>query len=647
MKSKKRYLDSVPIEDALRLWLQAIIAAPTGAETVAVPDSPGRVLAEPVTSVLSSPHYHAAAMDGIAVNAKATFGASETRPVRLTRPSEFVWVDTGDPLPPDKDSVIMSEDLEWISEDTVEIIAAATPWQHVRPIGEDIVATELLFAKGHTIRPVDIGALLAAGIWEVAVRKKPVVALIPTGDEIVELRSRLAEGSLRTGDIIESNAYVQKAVCESWGACPVRFDIVPDDKALLSQALDKALSIADVVVINAGSSAGSEDFTLDVIRDRGEVLVHGVAQRPGKPVILGRASCGGKWKPVVGIPGYPVSSYLTFHTFVRPVVRSMLGLAHEIPETVEAGLTRKVASTAGVEEFLRVKVGKVGERLIASPISRGAGVITSLVRADGIVRIPRLQEGLAEGSTVRVHLTRPLHEVLNTVVVIGSHDPGLDLLGSIMRATRGVGLSSSHAGSIGGLLALRRGEAHAAGIHLIDESDGTYNTSYVKRMLPGHKVLLVTLAHRHQGLMVRPGNPAGIRGIEDLARGDVRFVNRQRGAGTRILLDLFLARLGIDPSSVSGYEHEEYTHTQVAAQVASGVADCALGVLAAARALRLDFIPVTRETYELAILDGIIGDPRVEAMLCTMRLPEFKAALASLGGYDTDCSGDWRWCENA
>ncbi len=642
MRSVRRYLESKPIDEALHTWIGSVDIE-CNTETVSVTESAGRVLSREVFSVLSSPHYHAAAMDGIAVKAEHTFSATETRPVTLCAAEHFVWVDTGDPLPPDTDAVIMSEDVNWLNDTHVEIVEAASPWQHVRPIGEDMVATELLFAKGHIIRPVDIGALLAAGIPEVGVAAKPVVALIPTGNEIVDIE----RGLPAEGEIIESNTYVQKALVESWGATVVRYPIVRDDTQDLVTALKDALERADIVAVNAGSSAGSEDYTADVIRSLGEVLVHGVAQRPGKPVILGRVRVGGVWKPVIGVPGYPVSSYLTVETFMKPLVRRMLGLGPDIPACIDATLTRKVASVAGVEEFLRVKMGRVGSKLIASPISRGAGVITSLVRADGIVRVPRLSEGLAEGARVNVQLMRPREQIENTVVVIGSHDPGLDLLGAMMHASTGVGLSSSHTGSIGGLLALRRGEAHAAGIHLVDESTGEYNTSYVQKMLADKRVLLVTLAERQQGLMVCPKNPRRISGVQDLAGGRLRIVNRQRGAGTRILLDLMLKKYGIDAADVAGYEHEEYTHTAVAAQVKSGVADCGMGVLAAARALGLDFIPITLERYELAILDEFVADSRVDSMLNTLRSREFAEQLVRLGGYDTSRTAEERWCGDA
>jgi len=646
-RSQRRYLQTTPVETALAAWLEALGPGPLEPETVRVPDAAGRVLAEPAFAAVSSPHFHAAAMDGIAVRARDTFGASEAAPIRLG-PDAHRWVDTGDPLPPDCDAVIMSEDIHWPDDDTAEVVAAAGPWQHVRALGEDIVATELLLPAGHRLRATDIGALLQAGVWEIEARRRPRVALIPTGDEIVDPADRLAgpDGPrLEAGDIVESNTHMQAATVRDWGGEPIRLPIVPDDRESLTAAVRRAADEADIVCVNAGSSAGSEDYTAAVIAGLGEVLVHGVAQRPGKPVILGRLRRGDGWLPVVGVPGYPVSAFLCFELFLRPLVAALLGEEPEPRPRVRAVLSRKLASPAGVEEFIRVKLGRVGECLVASPLSRGAAVITSLVRADGLLRVPRLSEGLAEGAEVEIELLRPRHEIEGAVVVVGSHDPGLDLLGSAMRRRGGPGLSSAHVGSVGGLLALRRGEAHAAGVHLIDEAGGEYNVDYVRRILPGRRVLLLTAAERHQGLMVARGNPKAIAGIGDLARDDVTLVNRQRGAGTRILLDLLLRREGIEPGRVAGYGREEYTHTAVAAAVAGGTADCGLGLLAAARALGLDFIPVARERYELAVPAEYVDTEGVAQLIAALQSPDFHRALEALGGYDAEITGEQRWVE--
>ncbi|MDR7434978.1 MAG: molybdopterin biosynthesis protein [Armatimonadota bacterium] len=633
MRGRKIYLTDVPLEEALRRWLGILrdrgILRPLEGERVIVEEALGRVTAEPVVALRSSPHYHASGVDGIAVRAKETFGASETSPVRLRR-DQFVLLDTGDPLPPGYDAVIMIEDVYELPSGEVEIIAPAIPWQHVRPVGEDIVATELLLPTNHRIRPVDIGAMLASGVTEVSVRRKPQVFLIPTGDELVEPGQ-----ALQMGSVVEFNTRVLSAMVEEWGGQPFRHPPVPDDLDALLEAIHKGRD-HDVIVVNAGSSAGGKDLTATAIETLGEIILHGVSIRPGKPTILGILET----KPVVGIPGYPVTAILTFDLFVKPLVYGFLGLPVPRREMAKAVLTRRVTSSMGVDEFVRVKLGRVGERLVATPLGRGASLISTMVRADGLLVIPRSSEGIEAGSEVEVELLRPEEEVTNTLVVVGSHDVALDVLADFLRKRYpGVSLSSAHVGSLGGLMAIRRGEAHMSGIHLLDEETGEYNVPYVRRFLADEDVVLVTLAHRDQGLMVRPGNPKGIRGIEDLTREDVTFVNRQRGAGTRILLDFHLKQLGIDPTRIRGYEREEYTHMSVAVAVASGAADAGLGIYAAARALGLDFIPVAKERYDLVIPREYLKTPLVRQALEVLSSPEFRAEVEKLGGYDTTETG--------
>jgi len=639
------YLQEIPIDEALGRLFAALRGGawgPLPGEVVPTPGAVGRVLAEAVFARTSAPHYHASAMDGYAVRATATFGASETRPIRLTVGRQAFPVDTGDPLPADTDAVVMIEDVQPVGPEdeqgrpaAIEIAAAAAPWQHVRSLGEDIVATELVLPANHTVRAMDVGALLAAGITQVKVRRRPRVAIIPTGSEIVDPFSPEAANP-RPGDILESNSHVQAALVGEWGGEPLRRPIVPDRREAILTAIAEAVEAADVVVLNAGSSTGSEDFSAWAVGQLGRILVHGVAMKPGRPVILGLV----RGKPVVGVPGYPVSSYLAFNLFVKPLVFALQGRPTPADQKERAVVSRRVMSTSGAVEFLRVKLGRVGGRLVATPIARGAGVTMSLVRADGVVRIPPLVEGLAEGDEVEVELWRDRAEIEGTIVAIGSHDLCLDLLADLLRRRHPeLNLSSAHVGSFGGLMALRRGEAHMAGIHLLDEETGVYNVSAIRKYLPGRPVHLVHLVRRDQGFLVAPGNPKGIRGFADLARPDVRFVNRQRGAGTRVLLDYHLKLEGIDPRSINGYEREEFTHLTVAAAVASGAVDVGLGILAAARALGLDFVPVTREDYDLAIPAEHRRLESVEKLLAVVASDEFRSAVAALGGYDSSRSG--------
>jgi putative molybdopterin biosynthesis protein len=398
----------------------------------------------------------------------------------------------------------------------------------------------------------------------------------------------------------------------------------------------EALATHDLVLINAGSSAGSEDFTSALVRELGTLLVHGVAVRPGHPVVLGIA----QGKPLIGVPGYPVSAVLTNDLFVRPIVYRLQGLVPPERPRVRATITRKVLSPMGEDEYLRVKLGRVGERLVATPLQRGAGVIMSLVRADGLVRLPRFSEGVHAGAEVEVDLLRRPEEIERTIVGIGSHDLALDVLADLLsRAQPGTSLSSSNVGSLGGLLALQRGECHLAGSHLLDEETGEYNVSWVRRLVPDRDVVLVNLVQRVQGLIVPPGNPKNLQSLDDLLRDDVLFVNRQRGAGTRVLLDYRLKQAAIDPSRIRGYEREEYTHLAVAAAVADGAADVGLGVLAAARALGVDFVPWLQERYDLIIPRAFYEGDLLQPLLAVIRGPAFKAEVERLGGYDTTHTG--------
>jgi len=634
------YLDEAPLDQAV----QAFFAALDGRRVVGtLPGEPvpvdvaamGRITAEPVFARISSPHYHACAMDGAAVKSDSTFAASERRPVTLRLGEDAVMADTGDPLPFGFDAVIMVEDLVETTDDTVTIIAPAKPWQHVRSVGEDIVATELVLPENHAIRAIDIGAMLAAGVTQVEVRRRPRVAIIPTGDELVAPGSKL-----RAGDIVEFNSRIIGGFVSEWGGEPVFCDIVRDEFEAITQAVQQAAAESDIVIVNAGSSAGSEDYTSAVAGRLGEVIVHGVAVKPGKPTILGIV----EGRPFIGVPGYPVSASLACELFLKPLMARMLAHPVEPLPQVTATATRRIVSTPGVTEFVRVKVGDVGGKLVVTPLPRGAGAIMSLVKADGIVRVPPEIQGIDEGASVQVELLRSLNQIRRTIMAIGSHDLALDILATFLaRAYPGMSLSSAHVGSMGGFMAMRRGEAHIAGTHLIDEETGEYNVPYVERLLDAENYALVNLVHREQGFIVLPGNPKNIAGFGDLAREGVVLVNRQRGAGTRVLLDMELGRLGIDPYAVKGYSHEEYTHMGVAASVANGAADVGLGIRSAAVALGLDFVPVSMEQYDLLTTREFLESEMMNALLAVIRSDEFKRAVLAMGGYDLSDTGKVVW----
>ncbi len=637
---RKVYLDNKPKEEALNELLDALEKCSffeIESEEVSVADSLGRITYEPVYANISVPHYRASAMDGVAVISQKTFGASETSPVTLEIGTDGVIVDTGDPMPDAYDAVIMIEQINFLdaNEKQFQIIAPAIPWQHVRAIGEDMVKKEMILPSGHEIRPYDLGALITANIRSLKVKAKPKVAIVPTGDEIVEPKN-----DLKPGEIIESNSSVMAGLLLGWYAVATIFPIIPDNYQQLKEAVKKASAENDIVIINAGSSAGRDDYTADVIEELGSVYTHGVAIKPGKPVVLGIV--GGK--PVIGIPGYPVSSALTFEVFVKPLIYKKIGMAMQQRDKVKVKLTKPLYSTLGQEEIIRIKIGKVGEELIAVPLERGAGIIMSLVRADGIIKIPRFSEGIAEGEEVEAEFFRLREDIEKAILICGSHDMALDVLNDLLRITYpGFSLSSSNVGSFGGIASMKRNETHAAGMHLLDTATGEYNISYIQKHFPNEDMLLINLVYRQQGMMVAKGNPFNIMTIEDLTKKNVKFLNRQKGAGTRILLDYLLEKKGIKNSEISGYSKEEYNHLAIAAAVAAGSADVGIGIKAAAQALDLDFIPLTEERYDICIRKEFLNDIRIVGMLEIINSQQFKERVQALGGYGTQKTGKIIW----
>ncbi len=635
MTSRRYYLQDIPLHEASDRYNHALdkanALAPSGSEQIPIQDALGRITAEAVWALRSVPHYDAAAMDGVAVRSFDTVGASETSPLTLTLPDQAAWVDTGDPMPDEFDAVIMVEVVREIDDSTIEIRSPVPPYHHVRPLGEDIVESELLLPQNHRLRPADLGACAAAGATTIRVRRKPTVAIIPTGTELVDISDHP-----KPGDIVEFNSIVLAAMLEEWGANPIRLPPVPDDPNLLENAVRNAVHDFDLVLVNAGSSAGTEDYTASIVEKLGCLVVHGVAIRPGHPIVLGVVMD----KPVIGIPGYPVSAVIACELFVQPIVESKLGRAADPNPTAMATMTRRVHSPMGEDEFLRVRLGQVGDRLVATPLQRGAGVISSLVRADGIARIPRRSEGIEAGTPVSVRLLRPMRDIRRAIVATGSHDLILDLLASRLSEVSGnPTVSSANVGSIGGLLAIRRGEAHIAGSHLLDEETGEYNVSFIDRYIPGRQVTLVHLAGRTQGLMTPAHNPKGITSLSDLARDGVRFVNRQRGSGTRVLLDFKLREMGVPVESILGYDREEYTHLAVAAAVQGGRADVGLGILPAAKAMGLDFVPLFEEQYDLVIPAEFYESDLLRPMLDMIKSAKFQREVEALGGYNVSRMG--------
>jgi putative molybdopterin biosynthesis protein len=630
---KYSYLQNHELNEAVASYLTFIArnCDVLGCETIPVGESLNRITFEAVKANHSSPHYYAAAMDGIATRAAKTYNASETTPILLTLDEDYIVVDTGDPIDERFDTVVMVEDLIQQDDTHIRLLSSVAPYVNIRQIGEDICQEEILLPSNTLIRPSTMGAMLAGGVMHVKVRKRPVVGLIPTGDEVVAPKDNPLPG-----EVLEFNSTIFKGMLQEWGCDVITYPIVPDVIDAMEKAVMNAVSACDLVILNAGSSAGRDDYASTVLHNLGEVFLHGIAIKPGKPTLLGQVD----HKPVIGVPGYPVSGILVLEYIVKHVLAQLRRLPYEENPTFEAVLSKRILSGLKYEEFIRVKLGYVAGKWIATPLNRGAGVVTSFMKADGILRIPLNTEGLEAGDIVKIERLVPMNQLENTLVSIGSHDPLIDLLNDHLRQTRpDLYLSSAHVGSMGGIMAMRRHEAHMTTIHLLDESDGTYNRSYLTKYLSDEDLVWIKGVKRTQGLMCAAGNPKHITKISDLAHPAIRYVNRQKGSGTRILLDYLLHENKIDPDTIYGYDREEFTHLSVAVQVAQDSADCGLGIYSAAKVYHLDFIPLCEEEYDFVVRGDFMDDPRMDAFLAILKSEDFARELEAMGGYKTEGIG--------
>jgi putative molybdopterin biosynthesis protein len=589
-------------------------------ETISVVDSLNRISFEGIYANVSSPYYSASAMDGIALKASLTYEASETNPVVINK-KDIIYINTGNEIPEKFDAVVMIEDVYDNNNGTISLIKSVRPYQDIRPIGEDIVEGDMVIPKNHLIRPVDISALLSSGIVEIKVIKKPRVAIIPTGDEIIR-----DVKDLKKGKIIDSNTFFMKNELTLLGAESKIFDVVVDEFNLLEKAVIEASNNYDLVLIGAGSSAGSKDYAKNIIEKNGIVHVHGISIKPGKPTIIGQI----KNTPIIGIPGYPVSTFISFDLVVKPIIRKVLNIEKTHKEVIKAKLTKKIYSSLKNEEFIRVKLGIINNEYIASPLDRGAGVTMSLVKADGIMIVPKNSEGYLSGSIVDVSLLKDIKEIEKSLISIGSHDILLDKVDDLM-SNDNYHLSSSHIGSFGGIMAIKSKGCHIAPVHVLDE-DGTYNLNLLDKYLDSD-YCLVRGVSRVQGLMVKKGNPKNIQSLKDLTKDGITFVNRQRGSGTRILLDYMLAKEKIDSKDVKGYDFELSTHMLVASSVKDSRFDCGMGIVSVANLNNLDIVEVGKENYDFLVLKNIIDTPIYNEFIKALQSVEFKNELDKLGGY--------------
>ncbi len=627
------YLTNADLDQARKDYLRTLAEQGfrSRTERIRVQDAFGRITAGAVYAHINAPHYACSAMDGIALYAADSFGATDTTPVTL-RKGQFTEVDTGDPIPDGCDAVIMVEELVKNDDSSITIHAPAAPWQHIRQIGEDVCAGEMILPGFMEVTPAAIGAMIAGGVLELEVLAKPVVGIIPTGDEIVPPCT-----DPRPGDIMEFNSSIFSAMLSSWDAEARTYPIVPDRYDEIRGMLEKAAGECDMVILNAGSSAGRDDYSVTAVKEVGAVLYHGIAIKPGKPAILGYRGA----VPILGVPGYPVSGIIVIDELLRPLIDLWYGRESDSGSRTRAKLTRPVVSGLKYHEYVRVRMGYVGNTLMASPLPRGSGVVSSFMKADGMLEVPQGTEGYSAGEEVRVRLLTDKQRLKNTVVVIGSHDPLLDELADLLhRDDRRLFLSSAHVGSMGGIMAVRRGEAHAAGIHLLDIETGEYNRTYIRKYFPHGGVYLIRCVGRQQGLMLQKGNPLGITSFADMAGDGVRYVNRQKGSGTRVLMDYLCGKYEVDRDRIYGYEREELTHNSVAVQIAGDSADAGLGIYSTARLYDLDFLPICVEEYDLLIPEKVWNTGMVRQLIRTLKSDAFRSRIEVMGGYTLDRPGE-------
>lgn len=643
------YLHDIPLDEARRIIERELnqtgISKFCSTEKIALDENAiGRKLAQTIWAKQSSPHYHASAMDGFATFAKWTDGADTSKAITLSIPDQARWVDTGDPLPDFANVVIPVEEIEAKAEEqslqkskvgSITIRKSSSPWSHVRSMGEDIVVSQLVLPKGRILSAFDLGAIAASGYTDLEVLRKPIVGVIPTGTELVPIGE-----PLKRGDILEFNSLVLAGQCKQIGADAIRFPIVIDDLERIKTSVIDAVEKCDLVILNAGSSAGSEDYSARAISELGEVFFHGVAVRPGHPVIFGIVKRrDGKPVPIFGAPGYPVSAALTLNIFIEPILRAWLAEQTGVSNTISARFTKKITSPSGDDDYVRVMVGDVNGKMVAAPLSRGAGVITSLINADGITIIPKGQQGLTRGDKVPVQLFKGEHEIKNSILCIGSHDLVLDILSQKL-FEKNRRFITANVGSLGGLISLGKGDSHIAGSHLLNEADGEYNTSFIKEYLPELSIYRLGFTKRDQGLLVKKGNPLGLRSMDDIVEKSALFVNRQKGSGTRILFDYALRKGKLTSEQILGYDNEEFTHLNLAVAIASSKADCGLGIPMAAQALDLDFVPLFEEQYDLVTTREFYHSELFVPLIEVISDGTFQNEVNGLIGYKTHRMGD-------
>ncbi|MCE5202530.1 MAG: molybdopterin biosynthesis protein MoeA [Synergistaceae bacterium] len=631
-----KYPEHISLEDAWVLLQAAFKDKQKEFGTEAdISDSLGLVLSCDITARRNVPHYAASAVDGYAMDASCTITASQATPVSLL-PDKYVWVNTGADIPSWANSVLMVEDSS-IEGDRLFVFKTLTPSANVRPLGEDVMAGQIIAREGDIVSPALISLFLCAAIERVPVIRKPRTLFIPTGDEIISKESWLSDPKPKSGTVAESNSMFIKASFRQWGFDIDISPIIPDNAEILKKKVEDGVKNYDIVLVGAGSAKGRRDHTLKVFEETGEVLFRWLRMKPGRPAMA--ASVEGK--PVICLPGFPMSTAVVLWSLVYPLLNllsfknndywTLLKDAVGCRDTWHTKLLVQHSSPAGIQEWLRVKTARVGDNTYSWALTSGASVLWALAEADGIALLAPSALECEKDTDVSVWMTRDV-DLDKRILFQGSDDPAIQLLVTPIRR-RGGDFVSRAVGSMGGLAALSRGECHLAAAHLLDERDGTYNDRFIEHFADGRRWKRFLVFYRTQGIIVQSGNPNNIHSFEDFCKGDYIFANRQPGAGTRVLFDHCLKQMGKPPSEIRGYEQQCITHMEAANRVYTGLADATLGIKSAADALGLDFIPIAEEPYELVIPAEHMGHPTIAALLDSLKDEEWRNTVERMGGY--------------
>jgi len=631
---QEQFLEVVSADEARARFSLAIDLAPLEPERVTLSAALGRVLARDVVAAVDAPPFDRSNVDGFALRAADTVGANDLQPKTLhlnaeviacgqppalaVAPGTATAIATGGVIPRGADAVVMIEQTELMDADPprIELRRAAGPGQFISYAGSDIARGETLLRRAARIGSREIGMLAAGGFADVDVVRKPKIAILSTGDELAQLGAPLPPAS-----VYDSNSAILAAAITEAGGEPVGFGAVPDDEAALEKTVRDALSACDMVVLSGGTSKGAGDLSHAIVSRLGRIVVHGVALKPGKPLCLGIV----QGKPIVALPGFPTSAIFTFHGFVAPVIRARAGLPPEAAEEVSARVPVRIASEFGRQEFVLVSLVRGEDGLVAFPIGKGSGAVTSFSQADGFLAIDALAPALDADTLARVTLIGSAAEAPD-LVIMGSHDVALDaMIGSL--SERGYSARVLAIGSLGGVAAASRGECDIAPVHLIDPRTGQYN---VHLATPG--LSLVPGWRRMQGILYRPGDKrfegrsADDALAEALADVNALMVNRNAGSGTRVLMDRML-----EGKRLPGYANQPKSHNAVAAAIAQGRADWGLAIAPVARMYGLGFVPVAPEHYDFLVADARRERPAVRAFLAALRDEATRARIRELG----------------